>query len=62
MGTSKRGGLDGRKADLPGPGSFNVHFDWRKLHKNPGFGSSLRGDVATARSTAAVPGPGNYNP
>ena len=48
IGTGKRSGLNGKQADLPGPGTFNVSYDWRKLNRNPGFGTSARGDVAAA--------------
>ena len=48
-------------SELPGPGTFNVDYDWTMLKKNAGFGTSQRGEVAAAR-VGAVPGPGNYNP
>jgi hypothetical protein len=49
-----------KHSDLPGPGTFNVNYDWRSLKKHAGFGTSNRGDVAAAKTMA--PGPGNYNP
>lgn len=59
IGTAKRS--DNAKAsDLPGPGHFEVAYDWRRLKRHPGFGTSNRGDVAAANTQA--PGPGNYNP
>lgn len=48
--------------ELPGPGTFNVQYDWARLHKHAGFGTSQRGSLNTGRSGTAVPGPGNYNP
>jgi hypothetical protein len=38
IGTSKRGGLNGKAADLPGPGTFNISYNWANLKKNAGFG------------------------
>lgn len=43
---------------MPGPGTFNVSYDWSNLKKNAGFGSSKRNQL----QGNAVPGPGNYNP
>ena len=48
-------------SELPGPGTFNINYDWATLKKNAGFGTSLRGNVSPTR-VGAVPGPGNYNP
>jgi hypothetical protein len=63
IGTSKRDGLNNKSLKaLPGPGTFEVCYDWTKLQKNAGFGSSARGNVGSARGGVLVPGPGNYNP
>lgn len=61
IGTSIRNGdaYSKHAKELPGPGQFTIEYDWTKLKRNPGFGTSNRGVVAGSREG---PGPGNYNP
>lgn len=41
IGTGKRsGGQEKLAGDLPGPGTFDVRYDWANLKKNAGFGKS----------------------
>lgn len=63
IGTGKRSGEGSKlQRDLPGPGTHEIGYDWKRLSKHAGFGSSLRGETSSSKITGSVPGPGNYNP
>jgi hypothetical protein len=40
IGTSKRDNNNVKSGDLPGPGAFNISYNWSTLKRNPGFGTS----------------------